>query len=154
MSIITELLEIYESNGDVLRTEDVVEYARNPETELHRHFTWDDTEAARNWRLQEARTVIQVNVLMSESTQKTVRAFVSLVPDRTIPGGGYRRIEHVMADPVRRQQLLKQALREAQAWRERYTALQELAPIFEAMDEVGSAPTLSQVPTQALELVA
>lgn len=36
--------------------EEFVEYARlNPESELHKCFTWDDTEAAEKWRVHEAR---------------------------------------------------------------------------------------------------
>lgn len=154
MSVITELHEIYEKNGEVLRAEDIVEYARNPKTELHKHFVWDDSEAAKEYRLIQARNVIRVNVVMVEPTQQTVRAFVSLVEDRNVPGGGYRRIEHVMADPVRRTQLLNQALREAQAWRDKYKSLQELAPIFKAMDKVTTLPVTQNAPEKVLELVA
>ena len=41
-----ELEYIRQSNGGFLRPQDVVEYARNQETELHKRFTWDDGEAA------------------------------------------------------------------------------------------------------------
>lgn len=154
MSIITELHNIYEKGGQILRAEDVVEFARDPKTELHKNFTWDDNEAAHQWRLEQARNVIQVHVLMSPSTQKTVRAFVSLASDRRTPGGGYRRIEDVLANPEQRAELLKQALREANRWREKYKVLQELAPIFDAMEEAAQSPLLVEIPEEALNLVA
>ena len=40
-----ELTEIYQRDGE-LTVEAVVEFARNPNTTLHRFFTWDDREAA------------------------------------------------------------------------------------------------------------
>jgi hypothetical protein len=44
-------------------------------------------------------------------------------------------------------------MKEAKVWREKYKALQELAPIFGAIDEASQKPLTLPEPT-ALELVA
>jgi len=46
------------SNGRLL-PEDVIDAARNPNSVLHNYFTWDDSEAAHQFRLQEARALIK-----------------------------------------------------------------------------------------------
>jgi len=43
----------------LLNPETVVDRARNPNSSLHDHFTWDDTEAAAAFRIQEARALIK-----------------------------------------------------------------------------------------------
>lgn len=37
----------------------ILEKARDSNTELHKCFTWDDTEAAEKWRITEARSVVR-----------------------------------------------------------------------------------------------
>jgi hypothetical protein len=51
--ILEEVKQIANAHGGELRAEDVVEFARNPESALHNCFTWDDKEAASQWRLWE-----------------------------------------------------------------------------------------------------
>ena len=86
-----ELLEICRENRGVLRPEDVVEQARSPKSVLHGLFQWDDSEAAREYRLWQARELIRVSVVMlPEAGGEPTRAFVSLMDDRTKEAGGYR----------------------------------------------------------------
>lgn len=134
MSAIAKELEFVRQKHDgVLRAEDVVEYAKNPETALHSRFIWDDTEAARQYRLEQARRVIRVQVESIEHETKfiTVRNFVHLNGN-----GGYYSRDDVMSNAEKRKQLLDQALREAHSWRKRYENLNELADVFEAIDAV------------------
>jgi len=135
---IDEELELVASrHGGILRAEDVVEFARNPETELHKHFEWDDSKAAHEYRLWQARQVIRVyaTIIPNENVGE-VRAYVSLYPDRTQPGGGYRPLAVVLSDDQLREQLLRQALKEADTWRHKYQQLERLAPIFKALEQV------------------
>lgn len=41
----------------------ILEYARKPDSELHKCFCWDDHEAAEKYRLQQARKVIRFLVV-------------------------------------------------------------------------------------------
>jgi hypothetical protein len=136
-AILEELAQLYEEHG-TLRAEDVVEFAQDESTALHSEFEWDDSEAARQYRLEQARKIIRINVniLPTRNGNVTVPVYVSLVQDRSQPGGGYRRLVDVMSDDEMREQLLQQALAEFQRVGRRYRALQELAPVFTALDRV------------------
>jgi hypothetical protein len=61
-AIVAELETIRRNAGGVLRPEDVVSFAADPDTELHSRFEWDDTEAAQQYRLWQARQLIRVTV--------------------------------------------------------------------------------------------
>ena len=95
MDIIKSELERLFLEG-LLRPADVVEAARDPESPLHSHFEWDDTEAAEKWREEQARQLIRnVRIEVGTSSPVLVRAFVSLPVDRQ-NGAGYRRFEDVI----------------------------------------------------------
>lgn len=51
----TKCKQEIESIGDDVKPRQIVDYAKNPETELHKCFTWDNDVAAEKWRLYEAR---------------------------------------------------------------------------------------------------
>lgn len=62
--------------GGRLTPDAVVADARSKSSPLHGCFTWDDSEAAKQWRLQEARELIRsvrVEVKTEERTLQTVR---------------------------------------------------------------------------------
>lgn len=85
-------------NGGVLMIDDVIKEAQDESSILHSHFEWDDSEAAVQYRREQARTLIQrcrITVLADEPTH--VRAFVSLPSDREA-GGGYRMVADVMTN--------------------------------------------------------
>lgn len=151
VSIITELLDLYEAKGG-LSAEDVVEFAKDPKTALHKHFEWDDAEAARQWRLQKARSIIRVSIQFSaDNAPKTFRPLINLVKDPTIPGGGYRNATEVYnANEEARRRLVKDAIREMQRLKLRYAAVAELAPVFAALESVEvPAPPVAERVSQA-----
>jgi len=123
----------------LLHPKAVLDRASNPKSALHNRFTWDDTKAARLWRLNEAqRLVTQVKVELQPRPDEPpvkVRAFVSLANDR-VDGGGYRPIATVLEDASLREQLLQTALAELQALQKRYKHLSELAIVFAELDRV------------------
>lgn len=125
-----ELDAIRKKNGGILQCAKVVEFARDPKTALHGRFEWDDTAAAQEYRLWQARELIRVYVTVLASETEPVRAFVSLVSDRVKVGGGYRGIVEVMSDEGLREELLAEALAEAARWKEKWKRLKELVPIF------------------------
>lgn len=135
---VQELEFVRSQHGGVLRPEDVVEFARNERTALHADFEWDDTEAAQQHRLWQARKVIRltVTVIPSPAGDQTVPMYVSLVPDRQRPGGGYRPLAEVMTAEDMREQLLRQALGELKTVRRKYEQIRELRPIFKAIEKV------------------
>jgi len=113
----------------------VVEFAKDPDTSLHQHFEWDETEAAHQYRLEQARHLIRIQVVIHPKDNKPIRAFVHLEKDRD-DGGGYRDMQVVLKNRKLRDQLLEQALREFHSWRARYERLKTLEPIFTAAARV------------------
>lgn len=133
-AIIKELTEIARANGGVLKAEVVVEVAADKSSPLHSWFEWDDTEAAHQWRLQQARQLIRVCVETWEPNQEPVRVFVNLTTDRyQEEGGGYRSTAVVLANAKMREQMLQDALEELGRVKKKYAQLKELTSIWDAL---------------------
>jgi hypothetical protein len=76
------LLAIFTERG-YLDAASVVEEAVDPLSPLHPHLTWDDTEAARKRRLDEARKLIRsvkINIVDHSGGQRTLNYFVHSKP--------------------------------------------------------------------------
>lgn len=97
----------------------VVEHARDDQSPLHELFTWDDTEAAHNFRLMQARWVIRATVKILPRTQQVVRAYISLPADRK-SGIGYRSHDEVMNNEVLRRQHAQLGYKALKQWQLAY----------------------------------
>lgn len=133
MSVQDELEAIRAKCRGILQPERVVAYAKNPKTALHKRFTWDDGRAAHQYRLWQARELIQCHVTVLEGTSESFRTYISMRADRKTAGGGYRMIVDVMSDAGMRKRLLAEALDDAHHWQEKYRLLKELQPIFQEL---------------------
>lgn len=89
-----ELLRTLESERGRLDPEDVVEAARDPESVLHNDFEWDDTEAARQHRLNQARRVIR-SVRLNVTVNRIPLSVPAYVRDLSGDVPGYRNILEV-----------------------------------------------------------
>lgn len=132
-----ELEEIRAAHDGILHTEDIVEYARNPESALHGCFTWDDTKAAAEYRKWQARQVVQTVYVKVEDDGRSKEAptYVSLTEDRQ-GRGGYRLMVDVLSDDELRGKLLKQALAEFDTWKQKYKQIKDLAAVFAERDKL------------------
>ena len=128
-----ELRRIAAEHGGVLKPEDVVEEAKDPDNPLHSAFEWSNTEAARKYRLWQARQLISITVRYSEvkGEARDVRVFVSLKSDRK-EEGGYRETVAVLTNPNYRAQLLADAREDLRRMELKYGELVELAAVFKA----------------------
>jgi hypothetical protein len=145
VNVETILREIAAKHNGILRAEDVVREAESELHPLHSRFDWNDTTAAAKWRLHEARNMIRVVVTSASvgGRDVTVRAFVSLTPNREDDGGGYRQTLVVMRNKDDRAQLLADALADFKRFEEKYQALEELVEVFEAAKRVASNSILT-----------
>jgi len=132
LTVREELEYLTKRHKGVLRPVDIVAFAADPETALHAKFEWDDEMAAHKYRIVQARHLIRVYV--KPVNNKPIRVWVSLTTDRG--GDSYRLTEDVMANTALRNQLLQDAKRDMVSFRNKYRNLNELARVFEAMDEV------------------
>lgn len=140
MKTITEELQVIaKKHKGILKAEDVVQFAMDPETALHSQFDWEDSEAAHKWRLHQARNIIRINVSTLPHVERSFRTFVSLMDDRQQEGGGYRPTVNVLSNAEHRAALVQQAFDELERWQEKYKTLVEFSAIFEAIN--ASKPT-------------
>lgn len=124
-----------EAKGE-LTPEDVLKDAANPNSPLHGFFEWDDTEAARQHRLKQARGLIRCVVAIYTSDEKPAvrqRAYVHIAQGEA---SHYRESQHAMSQKKTRDQVLRRAWTELKAWRDRYRDLVQFAKLVEVIDEV------------------
>lgn len=135
-----ELERIRIDNGGTLEPSMVVENARDQTSVLHNcgAFTWDASKAHEQHLLWEARRLIGSVVIAVVDGKETepVRAFVNIIGDE---GRAYHGLVSVMGDDEKKARLLRQARNEIEQWRRRYSALQEFANIFSAIDLLDAA---------------
>jgi hypothetical protein len=111
------ILDLAEQAGGMLTAEDVLADAANPASVLHRHFEWDDSHAAIEYRKHQARKLIQsVKITFAHAPTVQVNALVSIQSDRNA-GGGYRFAADVLTGPEKiRQEFLDEVRRKAAYW--------------------------------------
>ena len=147
MTVIEELEQIRSEHGGILYPSDVVEYAKDSNTELHQRFDWDDSSAAHQYRLWQARHIINVHVTVLKRDDIKVDTYVSLRADRNDGcERGYRSMIEVMSNPLLRSTLLEEAMRDFERWEEKYKSIQELADIFAAAKTVKQKRDLVPAP--------
>lgn len=130
------------SIGDSVKPAEIVEYARNEETELHKLFTWDDTIAAERYREEEARRVVRNLVLVRKEiddkghkNKTVIRAIVS-TNERNQE---YTTIQRVVENKDSYSRLLAAALAELQHFKKKYESLSgDLEVVFEAISQIAS----------------
>jgi hypothetical protein len=122
-------------NNGVLLIDDVIAVAKDETNILHRYFEWDDTEAAKQFRREQARSLIQkCKITVGDSTPTHVRAFVSLPSDREA-GGGYRMVAEVMASQHMKEEFLHDLRLTVARWVKQVHLLEsDLADLIVQMD--------------------
>lgn len=132
---ISELKRIAADNNGLLEPATVVREAQPTSSPLHSRFCWDNTEAAHNYRLWQARHLIRVVVEVIDGVKGAHEVFVSLASDRK-GEGGYRVMTEVLSNAQMRAQMLQDALTELNLFQQKYARLKELASVFEAARRV------------------
>lgn len=124
-----------EKNRGELTPFDVLEDAENPNSPLHEFFEWDEGEAARQYRLDQARGLIRAVVAVYVGEDKPAvrhRAYVH-INEKGTPH--YREASHAMSQVKTRDMVLQRAWRELTAWRKKYKDLKEFSELVATIDE-------------------
>lgn len=119
-----------------LTPEDVLKDAKGHNSPLHSFFEWDDSRAAQEHRLAQARRLIRSVVAVYVAPDKPARRMNAFVHIREPGAEHYRDTAAAMERVDTRKMVLGQAWRELQAWRIRYRDLKEFSALFEEMDKV------------------
>lgn len=138
MTQLEALKAIAKRDGGLLRPQAVVDAARPEDSPLHGAFCWDDTEAARLYRLDQAQRLIRSFKIEIESDGESidVPAFINVSIDRT--GGKDDNPYRLTADVVKSEDLLavaeKDALEQLRGIRNRYQHIKRLGDIWASID--------------------
>lgn len=126
------LEEIAKRHNGILRPVDVVNEARSEKHPLHNAFEWDDTVAAEAYRIEQAKELIRVQVVVIGNNPTPVRAFINLRCHRGTDNGGYRVMANVLNDREMLEELKNDAAQELMAFEQKYSRIKELADVFSA----------------------
>lgn len=134
--VIEELDKIAKNDRDgLIQPEQVVEVASDESSPLHTHFEWDDSEAAQEYRLHQARNLInRVRVIKVDEGPRYVNVTI-----KRVDGGfrrGYIQTERAVADPDLYEQVVMDASKGLRAYQIR---LQAFTKARKAADLLGKA---------------
>jgi len=127
-------------NGHIeVTAEDLVEDARQASAPTHDFFEWDDTEAAAQYRLNQARYLLRsIHVVVEHNERETeTRAFVRVnvqEQDKEVRRV-YTSVQYALSEDQLRAQVIEEALRQLENWRKRWAEYDELATVFSAVDK-------------------
>ena len=111
--------------------EEVLNKARNEESELHKCFEWNDEIAGEKWRLQQARQVLNMLVFRPKERPDTPVRVFSYTKETN-----YKPTIQMVVNLDEYQELLKRAKFELQAFKNKYKTLSELKGIFDLIEEL------------------
>ena len=117
-----------------LTAKNLLDESRPAEAPLHDEFEWDDIKAAEEYRLQQARHIINCLLIEDDSQQETVRAFFNLAD--TAPE--YRSIRTIMADETQSEALLQAAMQELQAFERKYAQISKFKALFAEINRLSA----------------
>lgn len=121
------------SIGESATPAQIVDKGRDPGSELHKCFEWDDSKAAESYRIQQARQVV-CHLVIRETVREDkppIRFFFK--PES---GTGYQPTQAIVRNQDSYQALLKSAMRDLDALRVKYHSLGELERVFDAIEEL------------------
>jgi len=124
----------------------IVEASKPKAAVLHDVFEWKDSVAAIMYRRSQAGKLLRSFEVIINHTPP-VRAFETFKIVEVGDSGArisqgprvYYRIEDVMSDPALRNELLARAVQELRSLRKKYAALEQLAKVFSAIDDIDEA---------------
>jgi len=106
---------------------------RSEDAPLHNEFEWDNEKASELYRESQSRHIINCLCICAEPTKsetKEVRAFFTL--EKSV----YEPLSAILSVTEKRDALLEQAKKELNTFKQKYSTLKELKPIFEAINNM------------------
>lgn len=132
-----EHFEQLESRFGKITPKIVLESARKEDSLLHPCFEWNNEIAAEKYRESQAGFMIRNLVVKVDGTntdtKACVRAFVNI---QTETFSEFLSVQKVLADDELRVQMLTSAKKELQFFKDKYSTLEELSEVFEAIEKV------------------
>ena len=111
---------------------EVLEKAKDETTELHKCFEWNDSIAAEKYRLEQAKNIIRMLVYEKETKEQAVVRYYAKTETKHV----YQPTKQFLVQEDEYQGLLRRALAELEAFKNKYHTLTELEGVFEAMETI------------------
>lgn len=124
-----EMCQMLESEGR-LSAKNLLDLNRPEDAPLHGEFEWNDTIAAESWREQQARHIINSLVICPENSEP-VRSFFKIEN----AGNTYQSIHTILHSKDSTEFLFASALKELKAVQRKYSAIQQLAKVWDAIEK-------------------
>lgn len=115
--------------GESPTAKDIVNAGRDPNSELHKCFEWDDSVAAEKYRIEQARDIVHHLVIEEKDLPKDrpeIRVFYK--PKDSV---GYRETKKIVRNEDEYARLLAQAYAELRVFKAKYSMLTELSEILD-----------------------
>jgi hypothetical protein len=116
---------------------DIVNEARPETNPLHCAFEWDNDKAAEAYRIEQARYLMRILVIVTSNGDEEpiiTRAFVNVLDEEE--ESRFTTIQRAIENKDEWEYVIKQAYNELQTWREKYKTLKLFENIFNAIDSV------------------
>nr|DAG73475.1 MAG TPA: hypothetical protein [Caudoviricetes sp.] len=112
----------------------ILEKARDSNTELHKCFTWDNTEAAEKWRVQEARSVVRNLKIIEVKPDKEPEPTTIRVFYKTDSSSGYKPTKLILKKPDEYKALVERCRSELLAIKQKFNSISEYEEIWEMIN--------------------
>ena len=127
-----ELERLREEKGTLLPA-DVLEVAANPDSPLHAAFEWDDGEAAKKFRLSQARRLIVSIRVLNSPVSTTAPVYVSVKTPKK--GREYVRTTEALGDEELQARVLAEVRQYIEGMERRYSAFTTVAATLRSLKQ-------------------
>lgn len=132
---------IRKKRGGKVRPAHVVEAARSKTSPLHRYFTWDDTEAAKKWRIEQARQlIVNIDIVVVPNPDANKPITIQARAFNSLPGDdgrwSFQRADIVLSNEVDSDAFLKLAMKRLREIRVAFGHIKQLKEVVDAIDRL------------------
>lgn len=128
-----EIMEICEELESATPRQ-ILEKAKDSNTELHKCFTWDDSEAAEKWRIEEAKAVVRNLKIVEQEPGKEPEVTQIRVFYKTDNQSGYKPCRMILKKTDEYKMLLERCRSELLAIKKKFENLSEYDEIWELIN--------------------
>lgn len=125
---------------ETVTAKDLLDASRDENAPLHSCFEWDNSIAAEQYRIEQARKIIggiTIQYINDDKPSTPMRLFINVEPQAPKRQGAFASLDIVLKNPTYREQALNNALIELRSFQRKYAAYEELTDVFSAIDSFG-----------------
>lgn len=129
-----KVAEELETLGSEYSLSDVVEKAKDENSEMHDCFEWDDSIAGQKYRESQAQNMIRLLVYTKDDGDNKEKTNIRFIVSTGKRDNTYTPTRLVVRVQTEYEQLLERAMSELRAFKAKYSSLSELEEILDLID--------------------